>query len=72
MSTPPTMNRTEVLRKKLEHLRLTHRELDARITALEEETMTDTIKLTRLKKEKLSLKDQIARIEDDLTPDIIA
>jgi hypothetical protein len=34
--------------------------------------MSDQLRLVRLKKQKLALKDQIARIEDQLTPDIIA
>jgi len=72
MTSEPTMNRTEVLRKKLELLRDTHRELDEAILALEADPVADRLRLVRMKKRKLGLKDQIARLEDELTPDIIA
>lgn len=72
MSVQPTMNRNEVLRKKLELLRQMHRELDTQILAEEADFPPDQIQLSHMKKRKLSLKDEIARIEDDLTPDIIA
>ncbi|SIS84887.1 YdcH family protein [Phaeovulum vinaykumarii] len=65
------MNTEEVLRVKLEVLRREHRDLDDAITALTE-NRGDTLALVRLKKRKLALKDLIARIEDQLTPDIIA
>ena len=42
------------------------------IGALEERPLPDQLTLRRLKKRKLALKDAIARIEDELTPDIIA
>jgi hypothetical protein len=69
-STP--MSHEEVLRVKLEVLRREHRDLDQAILALEESGRADMLTLRRLKKQKLMLKDQIARIEDELTPDIIA
>lgn len=72
MTVPPTMNRNEVLRKKLELLRAAHRDLDTDISGLEADPMADHIRLTRMKKQKLALKDQISRVEDELTPDIIA
>ena len=62
----------EVLRAKLAELAQEHRDLDAAIAALITSGAHDQIQLTRLKKRKLQLKDQIARIEDDLLPDIIA
>ncbi|MEL6700673.1 MAG: DUF465 domain-containing protein, partial [Pseudomonadota bacterium] len=40
--------------------------------ALGERAGADRLALQRLKKQKLALKDRIARIEDQLTPDIIA
>ena len=43
-----------------------------RLNALVDAGAPDQIQLTRLKKRKLQLKDQIARIEDELLPDIIA
>ena len=72
MTEPPTMPREDVLRIKLELLLREHRDLDDAIAALDAEGRADQLTLRRLKKRKLMLKDQIARIEDELTPDIIA
>jgi hypothetical protein len=72
MTEPPTMSREDVLRVKLELLRREHRDLDEAIAALDAHGRADPLAVRRLKKRKLMLKDQIARIEDDLTPDIIA
>lgn len=72
MTKPSEMNHNEVMRVKLEVLRREHRDLDDAIRALEERSTSDRFTIKRLKKQKLGLKDQIARIEDDLTPDIIA
>lgn len=66
------MDATEVLRVKLEVLRQEHRDLDEAIHSMETSGRFDQLTLRRLKKRKLMLKDQIARIEDILTPDIIA
>jgi hypothetical protein len=60
------------LRHKLAQLKQEHRDLDDAILALEASAERDQLRLTRLKKKKLSLKDKIARIEDQLLPDIIA
>ena len=60
------------LRQKLAQLRQEHRDLDEAILALEAAAQRDQLRLTRLKKRKLGLKDEIARIEDQLLPDIIA
>ena len=69
---PHTMEPEEVLRIKLETLRREHRDLDEAIAALEEKNTSEMLTIRRLKKQKLSLKDRIAAIEDRLTPDIIA
>jgi len=61
-----------VLRAKLAELTQEHRDLDAALSALISSGTHDQIQITRLKKRKLQLKDLIARIEDDLLPDIIA
>jgi hypothetical protein len=53
-------------------LKQEHRDLDSAINALEESGRADQLQLKRLKKKKLFLKDEIARIEDQLLPDIIA
>lgn len=60
------------LRAKLAELRQEHGDLDAAIAAIAGSAHCDQIQLTRLKKRKLQLKDQIARIEDSLLPDITA
>lgn len=62
----------EELRKRLEVLRIEHRDLDAAIDALTLAGANDQLQIARLKKRKLKLKDQIALIEDYLIPDIIA
>ncbi len=66
------MDSEEVLRVELEVLRREHRDLDDAISALQESRRADQLRLRRLKKTKLELKDRIARLEDKLTPDIIA
>ena len=69
---PKEMTPDEMLRVKLEVLKREHRDLDEAITALGETGRPDQLTLRRLKKQKLALKDQITKIEDRLTPDIIA
>lgn len=66
------MSSEEVLRIKLEVLKREHRDLDEAIRAMDGTGRADQLALRRLKKRKLALKDQIARLEDQLTPDIIA
>ena len=60
------------LKKLLASLRNEHRDLDAAIDALSGSGSTDQLQIARLKKRKLRLKDQIAIVEDQLLPDIIA
>ena len=62
----------EEMRKRLAAIRIEHRDLDAAIDALEAAGSSDQLQISRLKKRKLLLKDQIAQIEDYLIPDIIA
>jgi hypothetical protein len=57
---------------RLVRLRQEHRDLDAAIEALRAAPATDQLQLARLKKRKLRLKDEIAQLEDQLIPDIIA
>lgn len=66
------MDHEAVQRVRLEVLRCEHRDLDEAIQALEQARGADQLTVRRLKTRKLRLKDQIAAIEDDLTPDIIA
>ena len=72
MTSSSRMNEIEVLRVRIEVLKREHRDLDAAIEALHEKAASDMLTLKRLKKQKLALKDQIAAIEDRLTPDSIA
>ncbi len=67
-----SMKTDDVLRTELEVFRSEHRDLDEAIHALAEKSSADQLTLQRLKRRKLMLKDRIARIEDRLTPDIIA
>ena len=62
----------QALRKRLATLRIEHLDLDAAIDALRTSGSTDQLQIARLKKRKLQLRDQIAAIEDELLPDIIA
>ena len=58
--------------KRLELLKTEHRDLDAAIAALATTGSTDQLQIARLKKRKLMLRDEIALLEDQLIPDIIA
>lgn len=60
------------LRERLEELKLEHRDLDAVIARLVEDPCIDQIRLSRMKKRKLVLKDIIARLESRLIPDLNA
>ena len=72
MNTSGRMDEKDVLRIKLEMLKHEHRDLDTAIGALQDRQTGDLLTLKRLKKQKLALKDQIATLEDRITPDIIA
>jgi hypothetical protein len=65
-------DRGQRLRESLAQLKQEHRDLDAAIYALEQSLRIDQLQIKRLKKKKLVLKDEIARVEDELLPDIIA
>jgi hypothetical protein len=60
------------LRERLTELRQEHRDLDAAIDEMTARGTTDQLRLVRLKKRKLQLKDAIARLESDLIPDLDA
>ena len=62
----------EELKKRLQALRIEHRDLDVAIDALSEAGSADQLQIARLKKRKLRIRDQIAVVEDNLIPDIIA
>lgn len=62
----------EQLKGKLAELELEHRDLDEVINTLMSQADFDQIKVGRLKKRKLALKDQITSLSGRLIPDIIA
>lgn len=62
----------EEIMRRLEVLRVEHRDLDMAISALADSSGRDDLQLARLKKRKLRLRDEMATLEDALIPDIIA
>jgi len=64
-----TMDESEI-RSRIRQLVEEHRELDQAIIQMAENPATDQLELRRLKKRKLRLKDQIARYESRLIPDL--
>lgn len=60
------------IERRIADLREEHKDLDDAIVALEERYQPDMLQIARLKRKKLGLKDEIGRLEDQLTPDIIA
>jgi hypothetical protein len=66
------MSDEDVLRRKLDELKIEHRDLDEIIDRIAHQFPYDQLKLQRLKKRKLVLKDLIAKMESRLVPDIIA
>ena len=65
------MTRDELIRR-LELVRVDHRDLDSAIAAMAESAAPDQLAMARLKKRKLRLRDEIGWLEDQLVPDIIA
>jgi hypothetical protein len=61
-----------LIRAQIATLREEHQDLDDAVRALEATPMPDQLRIARLKKKKLILRDEIAQLEDRLTPDIIA
>jgi hypothetical protein len=73
--TEPTDNvDTELFKniERLRQLRIEHRDLDDVISRLALDYDVDELQLKRLKKRKLMLKDQIAKLESQLIPDLNA
>lgn len=69
LNEPPYVN---ALRNRLAELLSEHRDMDDVITRLVEQDYYDELQLKRFKKRKLLLKDQIARIQREIDPDIPA
>lgn len=62
----------EELKLAVSEMREEHRDLDDSIMALVAGSVHDQLQIQRLKRKKLMLKDEIAKLEDRLLPDIIA
>lgn len=60
------------LKQRIRELKLKHHDLDCALRALAERPVVDQLQLARFKKEKLRLKDQIARLQSRLIPDLNA
>lgn len=60
------------IRLDLARIRQEHEDLDHAVQALQTLPVPDQLRIARLKKRKLVLKDQIAKLENRLTPDLIA
>lgn len=66
------MSPEETLRVKLAALLQQHRALDDEVTRLYTDAAACSLDLQRLKRRKLALRDEIAALQDRITPDIIA
>lgn len=66
------MGEEEKLQKELDILVKEHKELDVTIRDLLDSKTQDQLRVQRLKKRKLWLKDRITQLREYLTPDIIA
>jgi hypothetical protein len=69
---PMVITDVESLKQRINQLHIEHRDLDDVIFRLSQSPAQDQLQLQRLKKRKLYLKDQIAMLERQLTPDIPA
>lgn len=67
-----TEQEKEEIRQRIKALEIEHGDLDDVIAKLSLDPTQDQLQLRRLKKRKLLLKDTIARLRDELIPDIIA
>ena len=58
--------------QRIVELKMEHRDLDTAIDRLAADYAHDELQLRRLKRRKLLLKDQIARLEREIDPDVLA
>ena len=65
---------TESFKKfeQLRELRVSHQDLDYLIDSLSHDPMVDQLRIRRLKKRRLVLKDMITQLESELIPDMDA
>ena len=65
---------TESFKKfeRLRELRVNHRDLDFLIDSLTDDPVVDQLRIRRLKKRRLVIKDMISRLESELIPDMDA
>jgi len=68
----PDREETDAIEARIAELKLEHRDLDDVVQRLMQTPVQDQLQLQRLKKRKLMVKDQIAILERQLTPDIRA
>ncbi|MCV0416462.1 MAG: hypothetical protein DI552_01265 [Brevundimonas sp.] len=69
---PEISEEEAALHARVKLLRQEHAELDASIEALSAAAVPDQLMIARMKRKKLSIKDEIVKIEDRILPDIIA
>ncbi len=62
----------DAIKKKLAELQTEHRDLDEIIERMGKDPTVSPLQMQRLKKRKLAIKDQIAKLQSNLLPDIIA
>ncbi len=66
------MNAHDSIRRKLQNLETEHRNLEDVISRIAEGPAFDQLKVQRLKKRKLLIKDEIVKLRGKILPDIIA
>ena len=72
MSVRLTEKEIELVKDRLVELKLEHSDLDQLIGRLTQDKTVEELQVKRLKKRKLYVKDQIADLENELIPDILA
>ncbi len=66
------MNAHDTLRRKLAHLETEDQDLNDVITRIAETPAFDQLKVQRLKKRRLMIRDEIVKLRGKILPDIIA
>ena len=66
------MHHQETLKRLISDLEMEHRDLDNVIEQITKELPFDQLQVQRLKKRKLSLKDQLILLKSRIIPDTIA